>query len=236
MSGDWDKNAKAWIDHLGAGGDFSREYVLDPVMLGRVRKGAFRSALDVGCGEGRFCRMLAKENIPYIGIDPTEALVAKARERDPTGDYRLGRAEELSFESDSFDLVVSYLTLIDIEDYKAALHEMARVLAPGGRLLIANVSSYFSAGPADGVQNNAFRSGSGYAIDRYLEERSQQVRIGKFHVRNWHRPLSAYMDCFIHLGWKLTFFGEPLATGGGDPELEEAFARIPPFVVMEWER
>ena len=191
MGGDWDDNAKAWIDHVGTRGDFSREYVLDPVMLERVRKGAFQSALDVGCGEGRFCRMLAKERIPAIGVDPTEALIAEARRQDPGGDYRLGGAEQLSFDDNSFDLVVSYLALIDIEDFRTALREMARVLAPGGRLLIANVSSCLSAGPADGVSSNAFKSGAGFAIDHYFEERSRAVRIGKFRVRNWHRPLSA---------------------------------------------
>jgi 2-polyprenyl-3-methyl-5-hydroxy-6-metoxy-1,4-benzoquinol methylase len=98
MGRDWDDNAEAWIDHMGAHGDFAREYVLDPVMLARVRQGAFKSALDIGCGEGRFCRLLAKENIPAIGIDPTEALIAEARKRDPAGDYRLHRAEELGFD------------------------------------------------------------------------------------------------------------------------------------------
>ncbi len=114
MSSDWDKNAKAWIEHVGVRGDFSREYVLDPVMLARVRSGFFKSALDVGCGEGRFCRLLAKENIPAIGIDPTDAFIAEARKQDPKGDYRLGGAEALGFDDSSFDLVVSYLTLIDI--------------------------------------------------------------------------------------------------------------------------
>ena len=235
MEGDWDKNAEAWIDHVGTRGDFSREFVLDPAMLARVRTGAFKSALDVGCGEGRFCRMLAKENIAAIGVDPTEALLAEARRRDPCGDYRLGHAEALSFGNDSFDLVVSYLTLIDIEDFRTGLREMARVLAPGGRLLVANVSSYFTAGPADGARNTAFKSGSGFPIDHYFEERSEEVRIGKFRVRNWHRPLSAYMECFLTLGLKLTFFGEPLPIGG-DPVLQRALGRVPPFAILEWEK
>lgn len=249
MSSEWDENAKAWINHVGTRGDFSREYVLDPVMLGRVRQGKYKSALDVGCGEGRFCRLLTEQNIPVIGVDPTEAFIVEARQRDPNGDYRVARAEALGFNDDSFDLVVSYLTLIDIEDFRSAITEMARVLAPGGSLLVANIASFFSAGPADGWRCEGLRGESkkyeeDYPIDRYFEVRAQQVKIGNFQVRNWHRPFSAYMECFLGLGLRLIYFAEPQPVGGlegGDllareRELQNSFRRVPPFVVMEWKK
>src|SRR4051794_8267625 len=112
MSNGWESSAQAWIDSIGERGDWGREHVLDPVMLGRVAKGRFERALDVGCGEGRFCRMLKAAGVAPIGIDPTRQLLEVARQRDPAGDYRLGKAEQLAFEAESFDLVVSYLTLI----------------------------------------------------------------------------------------------------------------------------
>ncbi len=137
----WDDSAEAWIADMGAEGDFSRRHVLDAPMLARIRGRDFRNALDVGCGEGRFCRMLAAEGIATIGIDPTARLLAAARTRDPQGRYLEGRAEALPFDDASFDLVISYLTLIDIEDYAGGIAEMARVLRPGGSLLIANLNS-----------------------------------------------------------------------------------------------
>ena len=45
----------------------------------------------------------------------------------------------------SFDLVVSYLTLVDIADFRTAIGEMTRVLKPGGALLIANLTGFTSA-------------------------------------------------------------------------------------------
>ena len=235
MSSDWDKNAKAWIEHVGVRGDFSREYVLDPVMLARVRSGFFKSALDVGCGEGRFCRLLAKENIPAIGIDPTDAFIAEARKQDPKGDYRLGGAEALGFDDSSFDLVVSYLTLIDIKDFRTAIAEMTRVLAPGRKLLVANVASFFSAGPPDGLRSDELSGEAGFPIDHYFDECVQTVKIGNVHVRNWHRPFSAYMECFLAMGLRLIHFAEPLPVGG-DPELQQAVQRVPAFVVLEWQK
>ena len=114
-------------------------------MMARVANGRFGNALDVGCGEGRFCRMLKAAGVNATGIDPTPAILEVARKRDPSGDYRLGRAEQLEFADASFDLVVSYITLVDIPDFRAAIREMARVLRPGGSLLMANLTGYISA-------------------------------------------------------------------------------------------
>src|SRR5215475_13045652 len=113
MDNGWESSAQAWIDSMGERGergDWGRQHVLDPVMLARVEKGRFRNALDVGCGEGRFCRMLKAAGVRPTGIDPTQALLEVARKRDSSGDYRLGRAEKLEFAAASFDLVVSYIT------------------------------------------------------------------------------------------------------------------------------
>jgi ubiquinone/menaquinone biosynthesis C-methylase UbiE len=142
VSNGWELSAQAWIDSMGERGDWAREHVLDPVMLCRVAEGRFERALDVGYGEGRFCRMLSAAGLAATGIDPTGPLIETARQREPSGDYRLGEAGELEFEAASFDLVVSYLTLIDIADFRAAIDEMARVLKPGGSLLKKRPSTH----------------------------------------------------------------------------------------------
>jgi ubiquinone/menaquinone biosynthesis C-methylase UbiE len=132
MDNGWNESASAWIADMGADGDFGRQFVLDPPMMDRVKNRGFRKALDVGCGEGRFCRMLGSLGIKAVGIDPTEALIRRARQLEPDGDYRMGRAEALDWPDRSFDLVISYLSLIDIPDIRTAIAEMVRVLAPEG--------------------------------------------------------------------------------------------------------
>ncbi|OAF05993.1 hypothetical protein AYJ54_20055 [Bradyrhizobium centrolobii] len=62
-------------------------------------------------------RIMQRAGIRTTGIDPTEALLARAREMHPQGDYRLGRAETMDVDT-SFDLVVSYLSLIDMPDLR----------------------------------------------------------------------------------------------------------------------
>ncbi|AWN52959.1 class I SAM-dependent methyltransferase [Methylobacterium sp. 17Sr1-1] len=231
MTHGWDESAAAWIADMGEAGDFGRACVLDAPMLARIRGRGFRRALDVGCGEGRFCRMVQDHGVGTVGIDPTDALLRQARARDPAGIYLPGRAEALPFADGAFDLVVSYLTLIDIPDIRAAIPEMARVLAPGGSLLIANLASFCTAGgwteDPDGVRR--------FRIDDYLEERAEWAAWHGIRVHNWHRPLSLTMSLLLGQGLALRHFDEP-APQGGDPAKVARYRRVPWFVVMEWEK
>lgn len=234
MSDGWPESASAWIAQQGERGDFGRRYVLDGPMMARVEGRRFSSALDVGCGEGRFSRMLGACGVKTVGIDPTDALLARAKALDPNGDYRIGRAEALDFPDGTFDLVVSYLTLIDIPDVDVAVAEMARVLQPGGTLLIANLTGFMTASPDNGW-TSADNGEALFRIDHYLEERADWVSWGGVRVRNWHRPLERYMAALLRNGLILRYFAEPIPTGG-EPETAERYRRVPWFLVMQWEK
>jgi SAM-dependent methyltransferase len=235
MDNGWDSSAQAWIDSIGERGDWGRRHVLDPVMMARVANGKFADALDVGCGEGRFCRMLKAVGVSAIGIDPTPAMLEAARKRDPSGDYRFGRAEQLEFPDSSFDLVVSYITLVDIPDFRAAIREMARVLRPGGSLLMANLTGYISACIDKGWVKDDKGEDLHVPVDNYLEEFPLWLEWSGIRIVNWHRPLDAYMKAFLEAGLILKFFSEPAPVSGAADHQERA-RRVPWFVVMEWQR
>jgi SAM-dependent methyltransferase len=233
MSDGWNESAEAWIASMGERGDWSREHVLDPAMLARIEGRTCRSALDVGCGEGRFCRLLRQRGIETIGVDPTAALTEEARRRDPGGQYLLGRAEQLDFVDNRFDLVVSYLTLIDIPDFRTAVKEMTRVLKPRGTLLIANLTSFTTSCASQGWVKDPAGRRLFYPVDRYLDEFPQWVAWADIRLQNWHRPLGAYMTALLECGLELRFFQEP-EPAGGDAERIATYRRAPFFVVMEW--
>jgi SAM-dependent methyltransferase len=233
-SSGWAEAAAAWIADMGEEGDYGRACVLDRPMLERIEGRRFATALDVGCGEGRFCRMLQAAGISTVGIDPTEELLRQARRCDPKGNYRIGRAEALEFPDRSFDLVVSYLTLIDIDDIDRAVAEMARVLRPRGTLLIANLTSFATAGADGGWQPDA-DGRLRFCIDHYLDERAEWLSWRGIRVKNWHRPLSRYMTLLLSAGLTLTHFDEP-APNSGDPDSAARYRRAPWFLLMEWEK
>jgi SAM-dependent methyltransferase len=222
MDNGWNESADAWIADMGDTGDFGRRYVLDGPMLARVADGKFASALDIGCGEGRFCRALTTFGIATTGIDPTEPLITEAQRRHPDGDYRIASAEDLPFADDHFDLVVSYLSLIDIPDLPTAISEMTRVLTPGGTLLIANLTSFKTAQSGDAMQT-------------YLEEFHTWEEWRGIRVKNWHRPLSRYMTLLLDAGLMLRHFDEPEPTGG-DPAKAWRYRKLPWYLIMEWQK
>eukprot|EP01037_Dinobryon_pediforme_P001433 gene1433-1454_t len=214
-------------------GNWGRTHVVDPAMQARLAGRGFRRALDVGCGEGRVCRMLQSQRIAAVGIDPTEALIAEARRMDPSGDYRVVTMETLDEPDGAFDLVVSCLSLIDIPDFQNAIAQMARVLAPGGTLLIANLSNIASSCIGRGWVDDASGAPLHHPVDRYLDEFPQWVEWADIRVQNWHRPLSAYMGALLGAGLQLVAYEEPDAVGG-DPAMAARHRRAPYFVVMEW--
>jgi SAM-dependent methyltransferase len=236
MTDGWDESAAGWIADVGDAGDFARRFVLDQPMLGRIRGRDYPTALDVGCGEGRFCRMMQTLGIAPIGIDPTAAMIAEARRRDPHGDYRIGKAEALEVADASVDLVVSYLSLIDIPDITTAIAEMARVLRPGGALLIANLNSFTTAASPPGWRRDAEGRRTYYEVDNYMDERADWVGWRAIRIRNWHRPLSTYMRLLLDAGLELRHFDEPIP--GADAPADEIVLqrRVPNFLIMEWQK
>jgi SAM-dependent methyltransferase len=92
--------------------------------------------IDVGCGSGALANVLADlvgaENV--AGVDPSEPFVAEARVRVPEADLRVGPAESLPFDDETFDVALSQLVFAFVEDPARAVSEMRRVTRPGGRV------------------------------------------------------------------------------------------------------
>jgi ubiquinone/menaquinone biosynthesis C-methylase UbiE len=96
--------------------------------------------LDIGCGDGALVRLMAREGAEATGLEISESQFAHARAASPAGNesYRVGRAEALPFDDNSFDVVVFFNSLhhVPTSVQERALVEAARVLVPGGHLLV----------------------------------------------------------------------------------------------------
>jgi SAM-dependent methyltransferase len=87
--------------------------------------------LDVGCGVKPYAPIIAPHDDIYTGLEHPDT--AHGREHVDVW----GSADDLPFQDDSFDTVVSFHVLEHTEEPAAVLGEMARVLRPGGRVLLS---------------------------------------------------------------------------------------------------
>ncbi|MDQ2068620.1 class I SAM-dependent methyltransferase [Natronospira bacteriovora] len=109
--------------------------------VGRLAVFSGEALLDVGCGTGLLLDRLkvAVPGVSLTGIDPSPGMLARARER--LGDavtLAQAPAEQLPFPDGAFDVVVSSSAFHYFRQPQAAVNEMARVLRPGGRLLLTD--------------------------------------------------------------------------------------------------
>jgi SAM-dependent methyltransferase len=146
--------------------------------------GAARRALDVGCGAGRWCRLLASEGYEVTGVDLQEGLLAQNRERMPTVRFVSGSMQDFASES-GFDLVttVTVLQHNPPADQDGMIANMRRLLRPGGSaLVLENVSDqdvHVFANTIDGWTERFARAGfRRVEIRRY--DFSPLLRVDRF--------------------------------------------------------
>ncbi|MEJ0034445.1 MAG: class I SAM-dependent methyltransferase [Bacteroidota bacterium] len=93
--------------------------------------------LEVGCGEGRGIDLVLPKANSYSAIDKIEPVIAKLREKYPTGKFFSGNIPPLGpFGDNSFDVVITFQVIEHIQDDFNFLKEIHRVLKPGGLAII----------------------------------------------------------------------------------------------------
>ena len=120
-------------------GTLRRNSKSNRVVVQAADLGPDEQVLDIGCGAGKAlveaARIVGSQNC--FGVDPTPSLAETARQRLPRAQVEVAMAEDLPFEDDRFDVVWAISSPHHWDDRHAGLREVARVLRPGGRFLLA---------------------------------------------------------------------------------------------------
>jgi len=97
-----------------------------------------RVALDAACGTGRLTSLLVERGYGVVGVDGSSEMLDIARSRFPDGDWRDGDLHALPVEDGSVDVVLTGLALAHVPSLEPVFEEFARVLRPGGHLVVSD--------------------------------------------------------------------------------------------------
>ncbi len=99
-----------------------------------------KKVLDVGCGTGRMIENLRKFQAKPVGLDISKEMLRIARKKFLGTEFVLGDIENLPFEDDEFDMVLSSFVLVHLGDLRLAFEEVHRVLKDGGVFIVTNIN------------------------------------------------------------------------------------------------
>jgi SAM-dependent methyltransferase len=137
-------------------GWFPDDLPADSAQLAVVREAlaqfSGKSILDAGCARGRFIKALRPLGATMYGVDLTETFLRSARKNAPDAAFARGSLSALPFPAGQFDAVYCIEALEHLPDTELALSEMARVLKPGGILLVID-KSLAGLDPGTGLPN-----------------------------------------------------------------------------------
>jgi malonyl-CoA O-methyltransferase len=147
------------------------------------------TALDAGCGTGRYLRLLRDRGARAVGVDLSAAMLARAG----ADSRRVARADirVLPIASQSIDVIVCGLVLGDVPDLPAALAELSRVVRPGGRVVYSVVHPV---GARAGWSRTFAVAGRQQAIATWWHSSDTHRRAcagAGLHVTAWQEPVLA---------------------------------------------
>ncbi len=175
--------------------------------------------LDIGCGTGRNFETIRASGRSVVGLDYSADQLRLARTRT-NGPLMVGDATVLPFADESFETAVVMWISTDVEDFGAVLREAARVLRPGGVLVVYGVHPCFN-GPhmffnEDGSRlvHPSYRRPGWHDEAPYWSDDGIRRRVGMHHI-----PLADYLNALVATGLTLERFEEP-----DGPEVPHALA------------
>ncbi len=196
LAGDYDRMIASWERLLFMDG---RQWVCSQ---------ARGDVLEIAVGTGRNLDAYPR-GVRLIGIDLSPAMLglakARARQLGADVDLQLGDAQALSFAAESFDTVVVTLALCAVPDDRRAIHEAARVLRPGGRLVwLEHVRSPFA--PVRWVQQVLDPLLVRLEADHLLRDPIDHIERESFTVERLERSRLGFVERGIarkqsHSGW-----------------------------------
>lgn len=185
-----------------------------PFIMELASKNSNQLILDLGCGQGKLSRFLAKNGNRVVGIDISKNLINHAIEIEKKEQlqirYFVDDAQILDTQTkDLFDGIICHMALMDIANIKEVFFASYSKLKPGGWFAFTLTHPCFDSPYAKWDKNNS------RIIYEYLEDsfwKSKNPNGIRGQVGAYHRKLSTYTNVLIETGFQIKKIEEPEAT------------------------
>lgn len=196
----WGK-VQEWYDDYVEDPESYHQKVVEPNLIRIIGDISGKHVLDLGCGQGYFCRQFAKKGAVVSGVDVSPELIEKAIQHSDGLQIRyvVSGAEDLfSFASQSQDIVVSVLATQNMRELDRVIAEVKRILKTEGRFyLILNHPAFRVPQDSDWYFNPENKK-QGRVVTRYMSEATVKIDMHpgsnqKTFTYSFHRPLQVYV-------------------------------------------
>ncbi len=244
----WGKVAGWYNELLEEGENTYQEKVIRPNLLRILNVKNGEEIIDIGCGQGYFSRALAVMGAKVLGVDVAGELIKLAATQSEKNEkFLVLSAEKLTgVQNSRFDAGICILALQNMKNLTSAISEMARVLKPGGRMVLVINHPTFRVPGVSSWDFDAKKSVQYRRIDGYMSEISQEVDMTqgeknpakKKFTWSFHHPLQVYFKAFNKSGLVVSRLEEWISyktSDKGSRKIAEDKARkeIPLFMCIE---
>lgn len=212
------------------------DFIEQPAIRGLLPDLQDLNVLDLGCGFGEMANYMIDNNASKVtGVDISEKMLAMARKR-PEIRYIQGSMEEIEFNRNEFDLVVSSLAFHYVEDYKTLISRISKWIKPNGCLVFSTehpvvLSNKIQSGWVKDSDHNILH----WPIDNYGEEGLRNQFWGIDGVIKYHRKLSTLLNTLIQNGLTVEVIVEPESNLEGLEKMPKLIneRRRPSFLIIK---
>lgn len=171
-----------------------------------------KSVLDLGCGYGWHCKYAIDNGAKYVlGIDISSKMLEVAKEKNASGniEYKCVAMEDLMFEDETFDVVLSSLAFHYIKDFKLLISNISNWLKKGGEFIFSVEHPVFT---SYGTQDWYYDKEGNilhFPVDNYYYEGLREATFLGETVSKYHRTLTTYLNTLLENDFELKNIIEP---------------------------
>ncbi len=202
--------AKDYDQKVWETGDLDHRETLNPVVFKLLWDVKNKKILDLGCGQWYFSRLLTKQWANVTGIDISEDLIKIGEQRNQEQNlkikYFVSDAANLNdLKNNEFDIVVSNMAFMDIEDIKGTIEECSRVLKNNGFIVFSLINPIFWISERTKDDTGYFLKLRKYGTNSTI---TNENRGYNFKTTHYHRPIWYYINTLAENGFYITNYEE----------------------------